>query len=93
MFQVAVHKQSFRGRPFPSTVHNHFYKVLACPSAPYTVTMVVKIGRRVVNVIYGHRNEDSPLSDPEIDDLGEVAHAATEAYIRLIADSKTHRSS
>jgi hypothetical protein len=43
------------------------------------------IGKRVVNVLYGHGRE---LSEQQIDELRQVCVAAASAYARLIAVQK-----
>jgi len=43
------------------------------------------IGKRIVNVLYGHGAELTPL---QLDDLQGICTVAAEAYARLIASSK-----
>jgi hypothetical protein len=80
--------QIFRGTPFPSTLHNYLYKVLRCPQPESAVVAVITIGKRIVNLLYGHRENGAPMSEIDLEGLREVARAATEAYVRLIAGSK-----
>ena len=49
---------------------------------------VVMIGKRVVNILYGHGRE---LTEQQIEDLRSVCTAAAEAYARLIAVQKKKR--
>ncbi|HUS28176.1 MAG TPA: hypothetical protein VMZ53_06695 [Kofleriaceae bacterium] len=69
----------------PSTVNNYLYKVLGCSEPRHATAGVVTIGKRIVNVLYGHGKELSPL---QIEDLRQVCTSAAEAYARLIAVQK-----
>jgi hypothetical protein len=46
------------------------------------------IGKRPVNVVYGHGKELTPI---QREVLGQVCTSAAEAYARLIASSKRKR--
>jgi hypothetical protein len=72
----------------PSTVHTYLYKVLGCFDPPRATAAVVSIGRRVVNVLYGHRDQRAPLDASEVEQVRRVCRAGAEAYARLIAVSK-----
>jgi len=69
----------------PSTVNNYLYKVLGCSEPRHATAGVVMIGKRVVNILYGHGRE---LTPQQIEDLRAVCTAAAEAYARLIAVQK-----
>ena len=69
----------------PSTVNNYLYKVLGCSEPRHATAGVVTIGKRIVNVLYGHGKE---LTPQQIDDLRQVCIAAAEAYARLIQKKK-----
>jgi hypothetical protein len=69
----------------PGTVNNYLYKVLGCSEPRHATSGVVTIGKRVVNVLYGHGRELTPL---QIDELRMVLSAAAKAYARLIAVKK-----
>ena len=69
----------------PGTVNNYLYKVLGCSEPRHATAGVVMIGRRVVNILYGHGRE---LSGLQIEDLRSVCIAAAEAYARLIQKKK-----
>jgi hypothetical protein len=69
----------------PSTVNNYLYKVLGCSEPRHATAGVVTIGKRIVNVLYGHGKE---LTPQQIDDLRQVCTAAAEAYARLIQKKK-----
>jgi hypothetical protein len=90
MFQSAVVEDDrmFTGPPFPGTLHNYLYKVLRCPVPPFAAVRVISIGKRVVNLLYGHRTSATPLDDDELDGLAQVCRAASTAYVRMIASSK-----
>jgi len=72
----------------PSTVHAYLYKVLGCFEPPRATAAVISIGRRVVNILYGHRDQRASLDVQEVDQVRRVCRAAAEAYARLIALSK-----
>jgi hypothetical protein len=69
----------------PSTVNNYLYKVLGCSEPRHATAVVVMIGKRVVNILYGHGRE---LATQQVEDLRAVCLAAAEAYARLIAVQK-----
>ncbi len=75
----------FHGHVTPSTVNSYFYKVLRCAEPPLVTTGVIAIGKRVVNVLYGHAQE---LDAIQIGVLQQLCHAAAEAYARLISSKK-----
>ena len=79
----------FHGAPTPSTVNTYLYKVLGCSEPRAAAAGVIMIGKRVVNVLYGHGAELTPLQQ---DDLQSVCDTAAEAYARLIAVSKAKRA-
>jgi hypothetical protein len=72
----------------PSTVHTYLYKVLGCFEPPRATAAVVSIGRRIVNILYGHRDQRAPLDAAEVDQVRQLCAAGAEAYARLIAVSK-----
>jgi hypothetical protein len=90
MFQAAVRAddQSFHDAPAPSTVHSYFFKVLRVPHPARATVTVVSIGKRVVNLLYGHRAARPELTDGEVADVHDVTAAAAAAYVRLIAMQK-----
>lgn len=89
MFQVAVHSQGlYRGRPFPIALHSHFFKVVRSAPPAYSVAIEVRIGQRVVNLLYGHQQGGANVSDAQIADLRALCAAAADAYVRLISVSK-----
>lgn len=73
------------GAPTPSTVNTYLYKVLGCGEPQHVTAGVITIGKRTVNILYGHGVELTPL---QIDDLQSICDTAAEAYARLIAVSK-----
>jgi len=89
MFQAAVRSDDgFHDVPAPSTVHSYFYKVIRTPQPARATITVVSIGKRVVNLLYGHRAQRPELTDGEVADVRDVTAAAAAAYVRLIAMSK-----
>lgn len=85
--QAATASESgvIHGPVTPSTVNNYLYKVLGCSEPRRATAGVVTIGKRIVNVLYGHGKE---LTDAQIENLRQVCTAAAEAYARLIAVQK-----
>ena len=75
----------FDGAPAPSTVNTYLYKVLGCGEPRHATAGVITIGRRIVNVLYGHGKELTPL---QLEDVHRICEAAAEAYARLIAGKK-----
>lgn len=75
----------FHGALTPSTVGSYLYKVLGCSEPHHVSAGAITIGKRVVNLIYGHGKELSPI---QIGVLGQVCRSAAEAYTRLIAAKK-----
>ncbi len=69
----------------PSTVNNYLYKVLGTSEPRRATAGRIMIGKRVVNVLYGHGRE---LSEQQIDELRQVCVSAASAYARLIAVQK-----
>jgi len=82
---IAAEGGVFHGAPTPSTVNSYFYKVLGIPEPRHVAAGVIMIGKRVVNVLYGHGKELTPL---ELEDLRQICRVAAEAYARLISSSK-----
>jgi hypothetical protein len=75
----------FHGPLAPSTVNSYFYKVLGCAEPALVTAGAIQIGRRVVNVLYGHAR---PMSAIQIGVMQQLCVSAAEAYARLIASSK-----
>ncbi len=93
MFQVAIHGENlYRGRAFPTALHNHFFKVLRTATPHDSIVVVVTIGDRVVNLLYGHCAGGVDLLDTQLADLQSIADATSKAYVRLISASKRLRT-
>ena len=82
---IAADTGIFHGAVTPSTVNAYLYKVMQVAEPAIVTVGVIQIGKRVVNVLYGHGKH---LSLIEIDVLRQICHLAAEAYARLIAVSK-----
>jgi hypothetical protein len=82
---VAAESGVFHGPVSPSTVNTYLYKVLGVAEPATATAAVITIGKRVVNVLYGHGPELTPL---QLDELHELCAVAAEAYARLIAVRK-----
>ena len=88
--QAAVASETFvfHGPLAPSTVNSYFYKVIGCAEPTTITTGAIMIGKRPVNVIYGHGQQ---LSEIQIEVLQQVCTSAAQAYARLIATTKRKR--
>jgi hypothetical protein len=82
---VAADDGVFHGAVNPSTVNAYLYRVLGCAEPAHAAAAIVTIGKRVVNVLYGHGVELTPL---QLEDLRQICRVAAEAYARLIAVRK-----
>ena len=76
------------GNVVPATLHNYLFRVLRCTQPTNAIVGAIAIGKRVVNLIYGHRKDHRKLNKKELVELEKVANAALNAYVRLIAVSK-----
>ena len=85
---VAAENHVFHGPLAPSTVNSYLYKVLGCAEPPIVTAGAISIGKRVVNVLYGHSPSLSPL---QLNVLQQICRSAAEAYATLIAVSKKRR--
>jgi hypothetical protein len=85
---VAAEGNVFHGPLAPSTVNAYFYKVVGCAEPPIVTAGAITIGKRVVNVLYGHSPSLSPL---QLQVLQQICKSAAEAYARLIAVAKKKR--
>ncbi len=75
----------FHGPVAPSTVSSYLYKVMQCAEPAIVTVGVIQIGKRVVNILYGHGAHLTPL---QLDVMRQICGSAAEAYARLIAVSK-----
>jgi hypothetical protein len=85
---IAAEGGVFHGPLAPSTVNSYVYRVLGCAEPPLVTAGAIAIGKRVVNVLYGHAPALSPL---QLHVLSQLCSSAAEAYARLIAVSKRRR--
>jgi len=90
VIQAAVAAESgvVHGPVTPSTVNSYMFKVLGCSEPTVATAGTIVIGKRPVNVLYGHANELTPL---EVSVFQQVCQSAAEAYARLIAVQKKKR--
>jgi hypothetical protein len=75
----------YHGSITPSTVNAYFYKVMQCAEPKHATVGLIQIGKRVVNLLYGH---GAPMTPIQLDVLRQVCQSAAAAYARLIAVSK-----
>jgi hypothetical protein len=90
VIQAAAAAESgiFHGALTPSTVNSYLYKVMGCPEPAFATAGTIAIGKRIVNILYGHPSELTPL---QLEVFGQVCTSAADAYTRLIAVSKKKR--
>jgi len=90
IIQTAIASEGgvWSGAVTPSTVNTYMYKVLGCAEPRFAAAGVITIGKRIVNVLYGHGAELTPL---QREDLRQVCEVAAEAYARLIAVQKKRK--
>ncbi len=86
---MASEEGQFHGAPPPSAVTGFWCNKILRSRDPVAVTVqVIAIGKRPVNLLYGHRlGKDGP-SERELAELAAVSDRAAEAYARLIAGAK-----
>lgn len=82
---LAADNHVVHGPLAPSTVNAHLYKVLGCAEPAIVTAGVIAIGKRVVNILYGHGAE---MTAAQVAVLQQVCVTAAEAYARLIASKK-----
>jgi hypothetical protein len=85
---IAAETGVFHGPLAPSTVNSYLYKVLHCAEPPIVTAGAITIGKRVVNVLYGHAPALSPI---QLEVFQQVCRLAAQSYARLIAVSKQKR--
>jgi hypothetical protein len=83
---MAAENGVFHGALTPSTVSSYLYKVLGCAEPAFVAAGTISIGKRVVNIVYGHGPAD--LSAIQTGVFQQVCQSAAEAYTRLIAAKK-----
>jgi hypothetical protein len=89
IFQMANHAgHLYQGPPFPSTVHNYLFRALGCAAPSWSVVVAVTISKRVVNMLYAHRDGDDPISQDDLEQLKSLADACGNAYVQLIQSRK-----
>ena len=94
LFQIAIHNNGlYHAVPLPGTLNSYLYRVLRCQAPTMATAVVISIGDRVVNVLYGHRSDQVVLQEHEQQGLQRIATATAEAYVRLIAASKKSSTS
>jgi len=94
VFQTAMKAEDnfYTGGVFPSAIHRYLYKVLRDGQPTQTVVAAVVIGRRLVNVLYGHAATEGAIDPEVLAGVRTLVAEAAEAYIRLIAVSKAGAS-
>lgn len=83
---IAADNGVFHGALTPSTVNSYLYKVLGCSEPAFVAAGTISIGKRVVNIMYGHGPAE--LTAIQVGVFQQVCQSAAEAYTRLIASKK-----
>lgn len=90
IFQEAIDKNSvYSAKAFPTTINNHWFKVLQTHIVDRSYVAVIRIGSRPVNVIYGHLKDGKDASEDDLREFGRVVNNASVAYINLISNAKS----
>jgi hypothetical protein len=90
MFKAALgDERYYRAQAFPSNFHSHWFRILRTPAPDVSIVVICTIGKRIVNLLYGHTEGGGDLSDEKMDGLMDIMNAAARAYMRLISISKT----
>ncbi len=82
---LAADNHVVHGPLAPSTVNSHLYTVLGCAVPAIVTAGVIAIGKRVVNILYGH---GAAMTPAQVGVLQQVCMTAAQAYARLIASKK-----
>ncbi len=90
IFQAAENSDegTYHGPVFPATLHSYLYRGLRSASPQLATVVVIRIGDRSVNILYGH---NAMLETPDLTSLTKLSEAAAEAYVRLITGHKRQR--
>jgi hypothetical protein len=92
MFKMALGEdRHFRAHAFPNNLHSHWFRILRAPTPEYSIVVICSIGKRIVNLLYGHTEDGSDLDDARMDGLIDIMNASARAYMRLISKSKTEK--
>jgi hypothetical protein len=86
IFRQAIEEADlFVGAAPPTALHAHVFKVLRTHAPRQAVVVPISIRDRVVNLLYGQREGEKELSEAALAGLRQLAKAAADAYVRLIA--------
>lgn len=89
MFKVALgDERNYRAKAFSNSLHSHFFRILRTPAPDYSIVVICTIGKRIVNLLYGHTEGGKDLNEDQMDGLTDVMNTAARAYMRLISNSK-----
>lgn len=83
---IVADSSVFHGPLVSSTVNSYVYKTLGCAEPPFVAAGVIAIGKRMVNIVYGHGPVE--LTPIQVGVFQQVCQSAAEAYARLIAAKK-----
>jgi hypothetical protein len=91
-FQIAHDGMRVYHGPVPTPVHpteNRLWEALGTPPPLDVLVAPILVKQRVVNLVYAHGADGSPLPDTDAAELAELAVRASDAYVRLIKKSRT----
>jgi hypothetical protein len=90
MFKAALgDERHFRAQAFSNNFHSHWFRILRTPAPNCSIVVICTIGKRIVNLLYGHTESGEDLSNEAMDGLMDIMNAAARAYMRLISNSKS----
>lgn len=82
--------QTFRGIP-PAEgdeAHGRLWKALRMSPPQESVVVPIVVADRTVNLVYAHAIDGAPLGSDSVRDMLTVCGAATQAYVRLLRNSR-----
>lgn len=81
IFRTAVTEGLFTGEAPPATIHDYLRRAFGQAETTLLLTAAVKIGKRVVNIVYGEPTR--ALTPADCDHIRRLCAKAAETYARL----------
>jgi hypothetical protein len=94
MFGQAYESRApFRGEPPAegAQLQERLWKLLRCPPPKEVLVSPVVLKKRVVNLLYAHMDDGSPLTDAIADEAQKLSTEAAAAYARMIDKDRKKR--
>jgi hypothetical protein len=91
MFRAARERAAtFRGPPPPEGVHLHgqLWKYLRCAPPVDSLVIPLRIGGRVIVLVYAHGADGGRLGESAVEELQAMCNAAGSSFVRLIQRAK-----